>query len=307
MLHSRLRRPRQAFTLIELLVVIGIIAVLVSLLVPAVFKVREAANRVSCTNNMKQMGIAIAHCQDQYRKLPPAGGYFPMSPPPIGSDPNIFNQATGGFPAAEGSVFYFLLPFLDQETVYKSVQYASTNGITLPAPKVYLCPSAKSYGEDNVVLLKDGSKCGLSNYAANVFVLGEDEYDLPIAHKRAIIPDSFKKGVANTILFAERYAICPDQVKGLNAWMGIGNVPPGLTSPNFGWDLLTTMPPTAQVPQIRPPVDSCEPARTQGAHFDSIIVGLADGSARSVSGEISQATWTNALIPDNGQPLGVDW
>jgi prepilin-type N-terminal cleavage/methylation domain-containing protein len=300
----RLCRHRRAFTLIELLVVIAIFAVLVSLLVPAVFKVREAANKITCTNNMKQIGMAIVHCQDQNRKLPPAGGYFPMAPPPIGTDPNIFRFGPG-IPAAEGSVFYFLLPFLGEEPVYKSVTIASTNGINLPAPKVYLCPSAKSYGDNNVVLLKDGSSCGLSNYAANVYVFGVDEYEqLPSFHQRAIIPDTFKKGTANTILFAERYAICPDQVLGRNAWMAIANDPNNaLTSPNFGWEL----PAKALLPQIRPAQANCDPARPQSPHFEGIVVGLADGSARSVSGEISQTTWANALIPDKGQPLGPDW
>src|SRR5260370_9329970 len=113
-LRSHLRRwQSRGFNLIELLVVIAIIAVLIGLLLPAVQKVREAANRMKCSNNLKQYGLACHMFNDSYNYLPPGGKHLPdgidnVSPP--GTPPQGDNWA-----ADKGTWHAFILPFVEQD------------------------------------------------------------------------------------------------------------------------------------------------------------------------------------------------
>src|SRR5262245_34382605 len=115
---------RRGFTLVELLVVIAIIAVLMDLLLPAVQKVREAGARAASINNLRQIAIAVHSCEDAFHKIPPGVGNFPGDFPAYNdawSTPGPPNTPDWSIatPAQHGTVFYFLLPFVEQQALYK--------------------------------------------------------------------------------------------------------------------------------------------------------------------------------------------
>jgi prepilin-type N-terminal cleavage/methylation domain-containing protein len=267
------RERHRGFTLIELLVVIAIIAILIGLLLPAVQKVREAASRMKCSNNFKQMGIATHAYNDTYQLLPPGYGWQTAA-------------GTGGY----GSTLWFLLPFIEQANLYNSVNGISTSTSALTGvvayttpQKTYFCPSDATYVSANGYM---------GSYVANAQVFGVQN-----AAPTARIPSTFADGTSNTILYAEKYALCASNYT--NYW--------GYQQSMFAGGNWATNTGLAALFQTAPSPSACNYLVAQGPHTGVMNVGLGDGSVRSLSGSVSATTFWYACTPAGGEILGSDW
>ena len=204
---------RYAFTLIELLVVIAIIGVLIALLLPAVQKVREAANRAKCANNLKQMGLAVHNYESAFATLPPgAGPLFTHSP-----DYANFSRA---------SVQALILPYIEQSNKYNQFDFTydvrnDPHNLLARSQDVaiYLCPSDPStaafdtepgapapsgrsnyfgnIGANAYTGNLDSATAGLFNFESNYKVFQKNGQLISVRIKDII------DGTSNTAMFAE--------------------------------------------------------------------------------------------------------
>jgi prepilin-type N-terminal cleavage/methylation domain-containing protein len=293
-----MRRRRAGFTLIELLVVIAIIAILIGLLLPAVQKIREAANRMSSSNNLKQICLACHNASDTVGSLPPGVGFWP-------GDEDWSTGGWGPAPVKLGASFVFLLPYVEQDNFWK--KFPSMNSFDgwwdntwANTPKVYRNPSDASYkgGRSDIgmpVLCYAANAAAIGNFG---YTLGDDT--TPRSY-RADIGSGFPDGTSNTVLFGERFAM-----PGWNtAWGNALMWPWGWDTPMpifncHNWQLTLT-------PQVGVPYPQADPNRLNSAHPGLCLVGLADGSVRGVKDSISPETWRRACLPNDGLVLGADW
>jgi prepilin-type N-terminal cleavage/methylation domain-containing protein len=307
-LHSSARNrswKRSGFTLIELLVVIAIIGILIALLLPAVQKVREAANRAKCHNNLRQLVLAMHNCNDSAGALPPLVGPFP--------------QAQGVDKAYWNTALFWILPYIEQGNLYNSAA-VSVNGNTFYDVKVdgsidgtviatFRCPTDPSCPEG-----KTGGYHGVGNYATNALVFSaglnaNGTVTNSVGTPR--IPASFLDGTSNTILFAEKYCECRNSTDG-GGGSGWARQDPNPSTYGAYFNYLGSH--GEGGPDFTPPFQ-VQPEFTAGCsykfpstpHASGIQVGLADGSVRNVAPGISPRTWWAACTPAAGDLLGPDW
>jgi prepilin-type N-terminal cleavage/methylation domain-containing protein len=212
---------RKGFTLIELLVVIAIIAVLVGLLVPAVQKVRTAANSAQSKNNLKQIGLAVANADTTMGKMPMMFGQYGST--------------------ESGSFWYNILPYIEQDNLFKQGVNASRstslkvlqapNDATLKSGTFELLPAMEAWYGSNTATLPAGNPIpawatgsttwGLSSYAANWLVFGDQATPLN---------STLADGTSNTLIIAEHYSVCrrPSGLPRSGAMLWGYGVQPGL-------------------------------------------------------------------------------
>jgi prepilin-type N-terminal cleavage/methylation domain-containing protein/prepilin-type processing-associated H-X9-DG protein len=310
-------RQRSAFTLIELLVVIAIIAILIGLLLPAVQKVRAAAARIQCQNNLKQIGTALHNYHSTYGALPPGSN-------------------SSGF-----TVLTLLLPFIEQDNISKQIVFtspansAANAGPTGMTIKILLCPA------DRTSVAPPGQ--GGNNYFANYGTEPHFFQNRSVANGVFALREStdgvkltdILDGTSNTVAFSElRKGDWNNAIYSPQDWLNASSTGApttadqaytlceGIDPTNLSYQWLSAggewlndnATGTAYIHCSTPNTINCGfPANLRfcvnanSDHTNGVNVALCDGSVRFVSNSISLATWRALGTRAEGDLLGSDW
>ncbi|HEV3143193.1 MAG TPA: DUF1559 domain-containing protein [Gemmataceae bacterium] len=321
---------RKAFTLIELLVVIAIIAILIGLLLPAVQKVRAAAARIQCENNLKQLGLAAHNYHDVYLHFP-SGVNLPVSTQSGAMFPtNIFyTSGTFGQPPIQGQfigLFEALFPFFEQDNLQKNLnltqrEFVNCNGPTSmggQVVKILICPSDLLPATYVTTYTSGGTTYyfGMNSYGGNggtyawFYDFGSLKTDGIFWINSSVRIGQITDGTSNTLLFGERYHYDPHWTKGST---NIGNLG-GWAWSNYNatedYILSARVPINYMVPagQSDPPPFAFQDPRvcafgsghTGGANFC-----LCDGSVRFISDSTDLVTLQALATRASGEVVTV--
>jgi prepilin-type N-terminal cleavage/methylation domain-containing protein/prepilin-type processing-associated H-X9-DG protein len=311
LIEVAMKRTHTAFTLIELLVVIAVIAILIGLLLPAVQKVREAAARAKCSNNLKQIGVAAHNYHSGLGQLPTGGDAL-------------------GF-----SAHAYLLPYLEQDNLYRTITFttaptaaanASPTATIVPG---FICPSdpqtqtPAGQGGNNYVWNYGSDILFRSNTGSGPFVFSGLSFRLT----------DITDGTSNTAAFCERRK--GDFNNGvITPATDLFGVPAAPTTPDQAVTACNSFTPTSFGSQFRsdygsqwlqalhytmyqhvglpntmgcafPPSNCAMSANS--AHINGVNLLLCDGSVRFIPNGISMPTWRALGTRAAGDILGSDW
>jgi prepilin-type N-terminal cleavage/methylation domain-containing protein/prepilin-type processing-associated H-X9-DG protein len=290
-------RSCTAFTLIELLVVIAIIAILIGLLLPAVQKVREAAARMSCTNNLKQIGLGLHNYHDAQKQFPNAGS--------DGPNKDCCNAST----RVGWTWMYYLTPYIEQGAVFNN---PTDSVVANSLIKIYYCPTRRQ-----PTLYSNGARC---DYAGNggrdmagegregMFVRQwkspstSKPVDAPVEQRRTLAEVTSGDGLSNTIMVGEKQ--CHPTVLGSS---GGDNEP----WQNSGWDQ-----DHVRFGEAVPQPDSDHPTsasstfwsvRFGGSHPGGFNAVFGDGSVKFVRYGIDAANWMRICLINDGEVISANY
>jgi prepilin-type N-terminal cleavage/methylation domain-containing protein len=317
-------RRRAGFTLIELLVVIAIIAILIALLVPAVQKVRDAANIAQCKNNLKQIGLAFQNHHDTFGVFPSGGGRWQdgdRKRDPRGNPADYATQTWGWA--------YQILPFIEQENLW-----ANRNDLTVAETPVttYICPSFRgpivrpgynSGGPSNRAMMDYIANGGTYGDADHIDLVSNNSYDgalVPskMASNRVRKITDIVDGTSSSLLVGEKFvdgkfAYSPDgQVGGCNEDQGyvdgwdndaIGYAV-GFGDAGGTFDGQTSPPEPPKQIYRQPEGEDC--GSNFGSVHESCMFVFCDGSVHAVPFNINKQVWMNLCSINDGRDTGFE-